>query len=135
MLRKTMIVLATAAVLTSGLTVDAFAHGGGREHGGSFGAGGHMDGFSGARIGSGFGSGFASSHFGAALGLALFGLVLASFAGKAADDDEQSRKACMHDALTVCAKFIPDREQIANCLMANRERISQSCQLLLARAH
>jgi hypothetical protein len=41
----------------------------------------------------------------------------------------------MHDALTVCAKFIPDREQIANCLMANRERISQSCQLLLARAH
>jgi hypothetical protein len=35
----------------------------------------------------------------------------------------------------VCAKFIPEREQIANCLMANRERISQSCQLLLARAH
>ena len=93
-----------------------------------------MGGFGGARIGSGFGSGFAGSHFGAALGLALFGLVLASFAGKAADD-AQGRKACMHDALTVCAKFIPDREQIANCLMANRERISQSCQLLLARAH
>jgi hypothetical protein len=36
--------------------------------------------------------------------------------------------------LTVCAKFIPDREQIANCLMANRERISQSCRLLLSRA-
>jgi hypothetical protein len=84
---------------------------------------------------SGFGSGFAGSHFGAALGLALFGLVLASFAGKAAADDEQGRKACMHDALTVCAKFIPDREQIANCLMANRERISQSCRVLLARAH
>jgi Protein of unknown function (DUF3050) len=78
------------------------------------------------------GSGFAGSHFGAALGLALFGLVLASFAGKAADD-EQGRKACMYDALTVCPKFIPDREQIANCLMANRERISQSCRVLLAR--
>jgi hypothetical protein len=81
------------------------------------------------------GSGFAGSHFGAALGLALFGLVLASFASKAAADDEQGRKACMYDALTVCAKFIPDREQIANCLMANRERISQSCRVLLARAH
>ena len=135
MLRKTMIVLAKPAALTSGLTVEAFAHGGGRGHGGGFGGGGQMSAFGGARIGSGFGSGFAGSHFGAALGLALFGLVLASFAGKAAADDEQGRKACMHDALTVCAKFIPDREQIADCLMANRERISQSCQLLLARAH
>ena len=135
MLRKTMIVLAMPTALTSGLTVEAFAHGGGRGHAGGFGGGGQMSGFGGARIGSGFGSGFAGSHFGAALGLALFGLVLASFAGKAAADDEQGRKACMQDALTVCAKFIPDREQIANCLMANRERISQSCQLLLARAH
>ena len=132
MLRKTMIVLAMPTALTSGLTVEAFAHGGGRGHGGGFGGGGHMSGFGGARIGGGFGSGFAGSHFGAALGLALFGLVLASFAGKAAADDENGRKACMDDALTVCAKFVPDREQIANCLMANRERISESCRVLLA---
>ena len=135
MLRKTMIVLAKAAALTSGLTVEAFPHGGGRGHGGGFGDGGHIGGYGGARIGRRFGSCFAGSHFGTTLGLALFGLVLVSFAGKAAADDEQGRKACMHDALTVCAKFIPDREQIANCLMANRERISQPCQLLLARAH
>ena len=32
MLRKTMIVLAKAAALTSGLTVEAFGHGGGRAH-------------------------------------------------------------------------------------------------------
>jgi hypothetical protein len=32
MFRKTMIVLAKAAALTSGLTVEAFAHGGGRGH-------------------------------------------------------------------------------------------------------
>jgi hypothetical protein len=69
MLRKTMIVLATAAVLTSGLTVDAFAHGGGRGHGGGFGGGGHGGGFSGggrfggAHMGGGFGAGFAGSHF------------------------------------------------------------------------
>jgi hypothetical protein len=135
MLRKTMIVSAKAVALAIGLTVEAFAHGGGRGHGGGFGGGGRMGGFGGAQIGSGFGSGFAGSHFGATLGLALFGLVLASFAGKAADDDEQGRKACMYDALTVCAKFIPDREQIANCLMANRERISQPCRVSLARAH
>ena len=103
--------------------------------GAALGVAGTSGGFGGARIGSGFGSGFAGSHFGTTLGLALFGLVLASFAGKAADDDEQGRKACMYDALTVCAKFIPEREQIANCLMANRERISQSCRLLLAHAH
>jgi hypothetical protein len=132
MLRKTTIVLADAAAHTCGLNVEAFAHGGGRGHGGGFGGGGHMGGFGGAGIGSGFGSGFVGSHFGAVLGLGLFGLVLASFAGKAAADDEHGRKACMDDALTVCAKFVPDREQIANCLMANRERISESCRVLLA---
>jgi hypothetical protein len=69
---------------------------------------------------------------GTALALALFGLALTPLAGRA--DDEQGRKACMFDALTVCAKFVPDREQIANCLMANRERISQACRLLLVNA-
>ena len=71
---------------------------------------------------------------GTALGLALLGLALVPAAGKA-DDDEQGRKACMYDALTVCAQFIPDRERIASCLIANRERISQSRRLLLVHAH
>jgi hypothetical protein len=131
MLRKTVIVLGKATAFTHGLT----AHGGGRGHCDGFGGSGHIGGFGAARIGSGVGSGFAGLHFGAAFGLALFGLVLASFADKATADDEQGRKACMYDALSVCAKFIPDREQIANCLMANRGRISQSCRLLLAHAH
>jgi hypothetical protein len=69
----------------------------------------------------------------AALALVLFGIVLIPIAGRA-DDDEQGRKACMVDALTMCAKFIPDRQQIANCLIANSERISQSCRLLLVHA-
>ena len=42
MLRKTMIVLATAAALTGGLTADASARGGGG--GGGFGGGAHMGG-------------------------------------------------------------------------------------------
>jgi hypothetical protein len=55
MLRKTMIVLATAAALTGGLTADAFARGGG---GGGGGGGGHMGGgFGGGHMGGGFGGG------------------------------------------------------------------------------
>ena len=67
MLRKTMIVLATAAALTGGLTADAFARGGGGGGhmggggghmgggGGHFGGGGHIGGFAGAHMGGGFG--------------------------------------------------------------------------------
>ena len=45
MLRKTMIVLATAAALSGGLTADALARGGGGGgHGGGFGGGAHMGG-------------------------------------------------------------------------------------------
>jgi hypothetical protein len=56
MLRKTMIVLATAAILTAGLTVDAFARGGGGGGHGGGGGGGHIGGgFGGGHIGGGFG--------------------------------------------------------------------------------
>jgi hypothetical protein len=79
MLRKTMIVLATAAALTGGLTANAFAAhggGGGGGHAGGFGGGAHMGGgFGGAHMGGGlgrgnfggargaFGRGFAGQHF------------------------------------------------------------------------
>jgi len=65
--------------------------------------------------------------------LVLYGLALASFAVRA-DDDQQGRKACMMDALTVCAKFIPDRQLVADCLLANRERISEPCRVLIVHA-
>jgi hypothetical protein len=93
MLRKTMIVLLTAAALTGGLTADAFArggggggHGGGGDgggHGGGFGGGGHMGGgFGGGHMGGGLGGGhigggLGGGHFaghGMALGRALGGL-------------------------------------------------------------
>jgi hypothetical protein len=63
-LRKTMIVLATAAALTGGLTADGFARGGGGGggHGGGFGGGAHM--------GGGFGGG---AHMGGGSGLGHFG--------------------------------------------------------------
>src|SRR5256884_5012841 len=86
MLRKTMIVLATAAALTGGLTADAFARGGGAGghggggfgggHGGGFG-GGHAGGFGGGHIG-GFGGGhiggFGGGHIGGFGGGGLGGL-------------------------------------------------------------
>src|SRR5260370_27649051 len=52
MLRKTMIVLATAAALTGGLTADAFARGGGGG-GGDGGGGGHGGGGCGGLGGGG----------------------------------------------------------------------------------
>src|SRR3984893_8757708 len=66
-LRKTMIVLATAAALTGGLTADAFARGagGGGGHGGGFGGGAHMGGGfgGGAHMGGAFGGAGIGSHF------------------------------------------------------------------------
>jgi hypothetical protein len=80
MLRKAMIVLATAAALSGGLTVDGLArgggggggHGGGGGRAGGFGGGAHMGGGfgGGAHSGGGFGRpggafarGFAGQHF------------------------------------------------------------------------
>ena len=60
MVRNTLIVLATAAALTGGLTVGAFAHGGGGGFGGGHFGGGHFGG--GGGIGRGFSRGFAGSH-------------------------------------------------------------------------
>jgi hypothetical protein len=69
---------------------------------------------------------------GTVLAFTLLGVALAPIAAKSADVDEQGRKACMYDALTVCAQYIPDRERIALCLMSNRERISEPCRVLIS---
>ena len=58
---------------------------------------------------------------GARLAFALFRLCARADRGKA-DDDQADRKACMKDALTVCAKFIPDRERIAAACMTNQRQ-------------
>jgi len=64
------------------------------------------------------------------LALALLCLALVPLTAKAEGDDE-GRRACMNDALTVCAQFIPDRDRIASCLISNRDRISAPCRTLL----
>jgi hypothetical protein len=67
------------------------------------------------------------------LTLALFCTALAPAAGKA--EDQQDQNACMGDAMTVCAQYIPDRARVASCLINNRSRISQPCRAQLAHWH
>lgn len=43
----------------------------------------------------------------------------------------QDANACMGDAMSVCGQFIPDRERVAHCLLANRLRVSASCRVAL----
>jgi hypothetical protein len=54
---------------------------------------------------------------------------LASAPARAQDD----HYACMSDAMTVCGQFIPDRERVAHCLLANRNRVSPACRVALKR--
>jgi hypothetical protein len=42
-------------------------------------------------------------------------------------DQSGDQDACMGDAQTICGQFIPDREQVAHCLMANRSRVKPKC--------
>jgi hypothetical protein len=46
-------------------------------------------------------------------------------------DPQQDQEACMQDAQTVCGQFIPDRERVAHCLMANNRKISPACRAAL----
>src|SRR5262245_55253410 len=83
MLRKTMIILATVAALTGGLTADALARGGGGGggggHGGGFGAGAHM------------GGGFGAGHFGGPRAAFARGFAGQRFAGTRGHFDRSIR--------------------------------------------
>ena len=48
-------------------------------------------------------------------------------------DQKQDQDACMVDAQTVCGQFIPDRERVAHCLIANRSKISPACRQAVKR--
>ena len=39
----------------------------------------------------------------------------------------------MADAFAVCGQFIPDRERVGNCLVANASRISPACREAIKR--
>jgi hypothetical protein len=60
-----------------------------------------------------------------ALALAAAAASVAPAAARAEQLD--GRQACMQDALAFCGQFIPDRERVGACLVANRSRISPAC--------
>jgi type II secretory pathway component PulL len=64
------------------------------------------------------------------LGLVWLGLAWLA-PGTARADEQEDQNACMADAQTYCGQFIPDRERVAHCLMANRQRISAACRVAL----
>ncbi|MGB7252952.1 MAG: hypothetical protein WBC94_05000 [Xanthobacteraceae bacterium] len=49
--------------------------------------------------------------------------------------EDSGQQACMQDAMSVCAAYIPDREQVATCLISNRARISPACRSALDHFH
>jgi hypothetical protein len=67
------------------------------------------------------------------LRLMAFCVVLAPAAVSSQSQESQSqytpaeKGACMADALAVCAQFIPDRERVGSCLVANASQISLAC--------
>lgn len=42
-------------------------------------------------------------------------------------ESQEDKGACMADALSVCRQFIPDRERVAACLIANSSTVSPAC--------
>jgi hypothetical protein len=44
----------------------------------------------------------------------------------------EQRQACIGDAFHFCSSAIPDRDQVYNCLMDNRDRISAACRSVIA---
>jgi hypothetical protein len=68
---------------------------------------------------------------GSMLFLALFSGALATTALAGDWQAHDSQDACMGDAMTVCGRFIPDRERVAHCLVSNRARVSLPCRVAL----
>jgi hypothetical protein len=48
-------------------------------------------------------------------------------------DSQDDQQACMSDALSICSEFIPDRDRVGSCLVANRSGISPACQQAIKR--
>jgi hypothetical protein len=66
-----------------------------------------------------------------ALALVTFCMALTPAVVRA--DAQEDQQACLSDALSVCGQFIPDRDRVGSCLVANRSRISPACQQAIKR--
>jgi hypothetical protein len=67
------------------------------------------------------------------LALALATLCVALAPAVVRADSKDDQQACMADALAVCGQFIPDRERVGSCLLANQHSISPTCRAAIQR--
>jgi hypothetical protein len=67
------------------------------------------------------------------IALALVAFCVALIPAIVRADSQDDQQACMADALSVCSEFIPDRDRVGSCLVANRSRISPACQQAIKR--
>ncbi len=67
-----------------------------------------------------------SKHVALAIILALGATSLAR--AESAEDQQ----ACTNDAFQFCQAYIPDRDRVFSCLLANRHQISPACQTVMA---
>jgi hypothetical protein len=63
-----------------------------------------------------------------AVALALLGL---AYSPAAVWADDSGQTACMQDAISICGQFIPNREQVAACLLSNRSHVTAACRSAL----
>jgi hypothetical protein len=74
-----------------------------------------------------------------ALALMTFCVALAPATVRSQDSQSQypqsqeDQGACMADAFAVCGQFIPDRERVGACLVANARSISPACREAIKR--
>lgn len=45
--------------------------------------------------------------------------------------EEEQRRACEADAMSLCSAEIPDRDRIGQCLRAKRQQVSADCRVIL----
>jgi hypothetical protein len=63
-----------------------------------------------------------------------FGIaVVVGAATTAVAQTQQEQDACKDDAMRVCSDAIPDRDQVARCLIVKKDLISSACRTVLAR--
>jgi hypothetical protein len=65
--------------------------------------------------------------------LALGIAVTLGAAGMATAQTADEQAACKDDAFRVCSSAIPDRDRVAQCLILNKDAISQACRTVMAR--
>jgi hypothetical protein len=77
------------------------------------------------------------THF--AIALVTFCVAFAPAAVRSQDsqsqypESQEDKGACMADAFAVCGQFIPDRERVASCLIANSSAVSPACREAIKR--